>query len=185
MILETVDKAASVEVDNTDFRRLYFYCPALFLILTEYLASRSTDPDYEPKFRHFLNEMLGDQYGHSFKDVRELAHLINRHDPLDVDRECEVDFAALPDQPGEIPYDDLLFKIQGAVHGMLYFMTAPASGFYSPGQVVDIAQFFEYIETAKGQVGPGGLRSAIDRLTDFFQKAKVLGMGVFQREVPE
>jgi hypothetical protein len=88
----------------------------------------------------------------------------------------QLDYNAFPDVLSDIPYDPILTSLQGVLHGLHHLvMHQDDRGFYSPGQVLDISQLFDFISLNFEQLGWKEMRETLLATHRFFQRAKERG----------
>jgi hypothetical protein len=182
--LRTPDNYTSAEVPNEEYERLWYYTGALFRLITKMLHATASDREEGLPRLPIVDELITDPYRHSISDI-SLMEILKSQDPLPLDSSTFLlNFESLPDQPSEIPYHKILHRAEGAIHGLLYFLTVNVPSFYSPGQVVDINYYLDYCSMEERLIGNLETRKAFNAVKEFYASAMAHGGGVIVDDRP-
>jgi hypothetical protein len=78
-----------------------------------------------------------------------------------------LDYDAFPDTLAELPYDEILGTLQGALHGLHHLVIHdPCTGYFSPGQVLDMAKLFEFNSLSYSKLGNVEVYEDLEKLRE-------------------
>jgi hypothetical protein len=158
---------------------------ALLLRRNVEIATGLVSDNYDYPSMQIIDDLLRDQYWH---DLHSSAlETILRDDELP---EININLAALPDSTNDLPYDEILGKLQGALHGAHYLLlNTRTEGYYSPGQVLDISQYLDFCGLDQAEIGNDMARAMYGKLHQLFanaaQRQEAVIFGFVQEDDPE
>lgn len=165
----TPDRVNVLELDKEQMQLVPYiagYSVALMRRNFE-LASELMDEGYTFPSAQLLEELLEDELGHVMTPL-----LIDQYIRSEATYKFRVNQGAFPDSPNDIPLDELTGAFAGALHGAHTFLTNDrAEGYWSPGQVVDIAHYFLFSGMDNMEIGNVALRMLYRKMQTFFSSA--------------